>query len=388
MNRIPRHHWIVTRISVCCAATCIALSSIGAQQADSTHKISLPSLDFSGTLFTNYQYRVDPGPLKSSNKFDLERAYLTFRIPAGERLGVRITADVFQSGATGETNRGWLFRAKYAYLQYDYLKRNGWSALARLGVVQTVFIEHEETFWPRFIAPGSAERAGLFSSADGGLMSVVTFPRKRGELYVGIANGPGYTARETDRFKDYSARLSLTPLGEHQNILRTLTLTGWIYRGAMGSQFTQPVPGQAGTFGHGLPRNRWGIFTGIKDPRLVLGAHYATRTDASESGANTQSAPRIRRDSSGTLASGYFLVRPFRLAAPSSPHSLGLFGRWDDVRANRDAGGAHYQVVISGLIWDMSSRVSMSADYQEQARIAGPTVGPSRTYYLHLIANF
>ena len=47
--------------------------------------VSIP-VDFSGVIYANYQYRGDAGAAKSANKFDLERAYLTFRMPAGASL--------------------------------------------------------------------------------------------------------------------------------------------------------------------------------------------------------------------------------------------------------------------------------------------------------------
>src|SRR3977135_4229746 len=57
--------------------------------------VSIP-VDFSGVLYANYQYRGDKGPSKSQNKFDLERAYLTFRMPEGDRASIRISADFSQ----------------------------------------------------------------------------------------------------------------------------------------------------------------------------------------------------------------------------------------------------------------------------------------------------
>ena len=50
---------------------------------------TLPPIDFSGTLFANFQYRGDKGPAKGSNKFDVERVYLTFRMPAGDKTSIR-----------------------------------------------------------------------------------------------------------------------------------------------------------------------------------------------------------------------------------------------------------------------------------------------------------
>src|SRR5687767_12788573 len=114
--------------------------SLSAQQRDSTSKPSpdsarvaappaAPRIDFSGVLFANYQYRRDRGSAHGANKFDVERAYLTFRMPAGERASVRITTDLFQQQSSGSDAyyKGWTLRAKYAYLQYDYLKRGGFT---------------------------------------------------------------------------------------------------------------------------------------------------------------------------------------------------------------------------------------------------------------------
>src|SRR6266545_3808946 len=54
-----------------------------------------PALNFSGVLFGNYQYRGEAAN-RAQNRFEVERAYLTFRLAAGKRAGVRVTADVFQ----------------------------------------------------------------------------------------------------------------------------------------------------------------------------------------------------------------------------------------------------------------------------------------------------
>src|ERR1700686_994314 len=173
--------------------------------------VSVP-VDFSGVLYANYQYRTDVAA-QSANKFDLERAYLTFRMPAGDRASIRITADVFQQLTTPNDAyyKGWVVRAKYAYLQYDLIKSATWNANIRGGLIHTVVIDHVEQFWPRWISQTPVERAGFFSSADAGVATLWTLPDKFGEFYATITNGPGYTSRETDRFKDYAARLSITP---------------------------------------------------------------------------------------------------------------------------------------------------------------------------------
>jgi hypothetical protein len=349
-----------------------------------------PQLDFSGTLFANFQYRGDAGPAKASNRFDVERAYLTFRLPAGERTSVRVTTDLFQQTTSGSDSyyRGWVVRAKYAYLQYNYLNGHNWKALARIGLLHTVFIDYDEQFWPRWISPTPTERAGYFSSADAGIATSVTLPRKLGELYATITNGPGYTSRETDRFKDYAARLTLTPwASDADNVLRTVGLTGWIYRGATASKFATAGPGEIGPIGSALDRDRWGLQGVWNDPRFVLGAQYASREEEGEAGLNTVVSPERVTDSTGTLVAGYAIVRPFALAGATAWSPLALIARFDRVTTNTDTDWK-YNVVIGGIIWDFSKRASFSLDYQETTPVEGAPIAATKTYFAHFVARF
>src|SRR3954464_16065296 len=87
---------------------------------------SVPPIDFSGWLFGNFQYRTDPAAKLATggqplSKFDVGRAYLTFRMPAGERGSIRVTTDIFQTSPSTYYN-GWTVRLKYGYFQYDLTK--------------------------------------------------------------------------------------------------------------------------------------------------------------------------------------------------------------------------------------------------------------------------
>jgi hypothetical protein len=252
-----------------------------------------------------------------------------------------------------------------------------------------MFIDHEETFWPRWLSLVPVERAGYFSSADAGVATIVTIPNKYGELYAAVTNGPGYASRETDRFKDYQARLTLTPLSASDvSYLRTFAIDGWVYRGAIASKFVNGGAGQVGPVGSGLDRNRWGVFAGIKDPRLVVGVDYARRNDGGEgSSLNTVASPRVVTDSTGSLLSGYAVVKPFQMADATSSFPLGLVARWDHVKPNTSR-DADYNVVIAGLTWDLSKKSSISLDYQEQTPRNTTAVAPTRVYFLHWVANF
>ena len=377
-------------------ASLLAPVAIAAQQpADTTPpkpapvSVSVP-VDFSGVLYANFQYRGDAGPNKSTNKFDLERAYLTFRMGAGDRASIRITADVFQQ-ATPPNDvfyRGWVIRAKYAYLQYDYLKSAGWNGVARGGLIHNVVIDHVESFWPRWISTSPVERAGFFSSSDAGVGTLITLPNKFGEFYANIVNGPGYTSRETDRFKDYTARLSITPLSSSNNkVIKTLALTGWTYQGAVGSSFAAGGPGQIGAIGSSLPRTRAGVFVGVRDPRLSAGFDWATRKDARETGLNTVASPRVEVDSTGRLIAGFATIKPFQLLNDQSTFPLGLIARWDRFKPSTASPG-YVNTVIGGLTWDLNKKSALSLDYQEQTPRNGAIAAATKTYFLHMVANF
>ncbi len=374
------------------------LSLFAQQPADTTKPAAPPPaatlsipVDFSGVLYANFQYRGDAGTAKSTNKFDVERAYLTFRMPAGDRASIRITADVFQqtTAPNDAFYRGWVIRAKYAYLQYDYLKSaTGWNGLVRGGLLHNVVIDHVESFWPRWISQSPVERAGFFSSSDAGVATQLSFPNKFGEIYATIVNGPGYTSRETDRFKDYATRLSLTPFsGSSNKIVKTFALTGWTYVGAVGSQFAAGGAGQVGQVGSSMPRTRAGVFVGVRDPRLSAGFDWATRKDARETGLNTVVSPRVETDSTGRLIAGFVTAKPFQLLNDQSTFPLGVVARWDRFKPNTGTAG-YINTVIGGLTWDLNKKTALSLDYQEQTPHSGAIAAATKTYFLHLVANF
>ncbi|HJR62145.1 MAG TPA: hypothetical protein VJ803_00475 [Gemmatimonadaceae bacterium] len=367
-------------------ALCLLSQRALAQYPDSTrpHAIS-----FSGVLFGHYQYRADDGG-RDANRFDVERVYLTARAPLGERASVRFTTDLFQhTGDADEFYRGWVIRAKYAYVQYDLARSGRTPTLAaRLGMLHTVVIEHLETFWPRWISPVPEDRFGFFSSADLGVAVEANLPRSLGGVYATITNGPGYTSREIDRFKDVAARVSLTPLASRSTgWLRSLTLTAWGYKGALASRFVEGGTGQVGAVTSSLQRDRWGLFAGLRDPRLTVGVEHSMRLEEGELGNNTSASPRILTDSTGRIVSGFAIVRPFQLADSASSIPLALLARWDEVTPNTDQ-EARARLIIAGVAWDLTSRLSVSLDYQALDSRNGSSQPESKTYFLHVFASF
>lgn len=349
------------------------------------------TIDFSGIFFANFQYRTDENA-SDENRFEVERAYLTARASITDRLSVRLTTDIFQqsNSASASFYRGWVVRAKYAYLQYDFLKPSrpgGLSALARLGLLHTVVIEQIESVWPRWLGVTAEERAGYFSSADAGAAIHLALPDKLGEVYGTITNGPGYTARETDRFKDFAARLTLTPFAARgPAALRGLSVTAWSYRGALASQFVNGGPGQLGAVGSSLQRDRWGTFAALRGDRLSALVSYSERADEGELGANTSLSPRVVIDSTGRLLSAVVIARPLPGTA-GRPFPIRLLARVDQFRPARGS-DADVRFLVAGLIWDLARPVSLALDYQEQLPRDGAGATTSKTWFLHAVASF
>ena len=375
------------------------------QPATAPQPASPSPFNFSGVIFGswNYQLPTTPSPLRNqnNNSFVVDRAYLTFRMAAGDRTSIRVTTDVFQS--TDSTSNAYTVRAKYAYLQYDAPKMsNGAQVAGRIGIIQNVLIDHMENFWPRYLGQASTERAGYFSSADVGLATLVTLPNRLGEVYANVVNGPGYTTRERDRFKDFAVRLTLTPLLSRttSSLLQSFTVTAWGYKGATASAFVNGGTGQTGAVGDGQDRSRAGILVGIRDPRLTLAGELAQRHDGGESGANTPLSPRVATTTTGRLLSGFTLVRPLAFANASGKSPFGIVARYDRITptvsttnfSTAPSSSNAYHFLVAGVFVDLSQKAQLAFDYQETLAsdngVSAAPPSPSKGYYAHFVVNF
>ena len=358
-----------------------------------------PSLDFSGVLFGNFQYRTDVAARATtggepSSKFDIGRAYLNFRMPAGDKGSIRITTDVYQqTGAAAAYYAGWAIRLKYGYFNYELTKNlagiEGLAAAARLGMLQTVIIEHAETFWPRWMGNSPVETHGFFSSADVGVSGLFTLPNRWGEAYTTIVNGNGYGSIETDRFKDFAGRFSLTPFGRDSGFLRTLAITPWYSKGWSASGFVNGGAGQVGPVSEGLQKDRRGVFLGIRDRRVTGGVDFAQRLEGVESGLNTVAVPRAVRDRTSRLLSAFAFVRPLEIVNSSKRSRLSVWGRYDEFDLDDlSTNSAMNQLSWGGIMWDVNQRAILSLDFQEMKAKGGSGTTPLNSLFLHWVVTF
>lgn len=371
MSRIL-HRLLVGASLIGLAAAPQALQAQAA--SDSQPKTTPPSL--SGTIRGNYNYLFD-GPREDFNQFAIERVYVTVRGAPAPQLGYRVTTDVFQSG----DRNGWTIRMKYAYLDYTFGADQPWETLLRAGILQTVTIEQQENFWPRWLGPVPIDRHGFFQSADAGVALQTQLPGNLGEVYTHVVNGTGYTRRESDRFKDFGARLSLTPFAASSSrVLASTTLSAWTYRGAEASDFADD---DVAPVADGLTRDRWGVHAAVKDPRITAAVEYSRRSDDVESGENTPLVPRVVTGRTGDITAGFAIVRPFAFTGAASPFAL--IGRYDHVDPS-DVADDDYHYALAGAIYDVNRRFSVSLNYQEQWDAVAPS--PFRGAFFNVVVDF
>ena len=354
-----------------------------------------PTLDFSGVMFGSFNMRTDSAAKaatggKSPNNFTIDRVYLNFRMPVGDKTSIRVTTDIFQN-ATNAYYGGWVVRLKYGYLQRGLTTKlfgvDGLSATARLGMLHTVVIDHQEGFWPRSLGTVALERNGFFSSSDNGVAGILALPNHHGEAYVTITNGSGYTAAETDRFKDIGVRFTWTPLANGTTMFKSLAVSPWYYKGASASAFFNSGPGQVGAVTDGVQKDRLGVFAGLKERRLTAGVEMAQRLEEIESGANTAGSPRTVADRTSKLTSFFALVRPMEWVNKDKQSRWGVLGRLDSFKLD-DSVAPGTRFTVFGAWWDITPKSAITLDIQTLDATGGGATVPTKTVFLHWKTDF
>ena len=341
-----------------------------ARPSGAQSQAAAPAVSVSGIVFANYQYMLG-GPRKDFSQFVLDRAYLTVRATPAPRMAVRLTSDVYQAA-----DNGWSVRMKYAYLDYAVGGSAAWATTLRAGMLQTVAIEHLESFWPRWLGSVAIDRHGFFQSADVGAAALTMLPARLGEVYAHVVNGPGYTRRETDRYKDVGLRASITPFaGRMTGMLASTALTAWAYEGTtVGARLADGSQ-------HPLSRDRWGLHAGIRGARLVAAIDHSRSTDDLQTGSDPLGVTIAPSD--GAITSGFAILRPFRTPAGKSP--FGIVGRYDQVERG-DIPGSDYHYLLGGALYDVNGRFSVALNYQEQLGAAAPS--PFRGMLANVVVSF
>ena len=363
----------ISRLATGALFVVLGATRVAAQQA------AVTPLKFSGVLYADWQNGGTKAQ-RATNKFDLTRAYLNFIMPAGDNVTVRVTTDVLQNTAPGTYYKGWTARIKYAFMEWAAWKDAGKdpAALAiRFGMEQTPEIDMMESFWQRGITNTPIDYLGFVPSSDLGAAAMVTLPGKQGQIYGGVFNGSGYGAPETDRFKDVNIRFSLTPLAASHD-------AGWL-KGLQISPYYQKGynPSNYDATGPGLQKDLWGLHVGVKDPRLTVVGEYDSRTNGNDTATN----PTVTT-TTGAVYSGFVIARPLAFInnTKSDPWSLVL--RADQYKPDNSV-SAYQRYLIGGIGYDINSKVTVYADYQDVEGHEFTTLAPDfKAFFFHFVMGF
>src|SRR4029079_2024244 len=157
-------------------------------------------------------------------------------------------------------------------------------------------------------------------------------------------------------------------------ILRSFSISPWAYLGATASTFAAGGAGQVGPITEGMKRNRYGVFAGLRERRVVAGAEWAQRVDeGSESGLNTIASPRAVRDSTGRVLDAFFIGRTVEWFSANKRSNLSVIARFDHFTPSTDPQGPNYAGTtpsynfwIAGLGYDLNQRITAALNWQVQ----------------------
>jgi hypothetical protein len=194
-----------------------------------------PSIKVGVTIFADYTVQQQPkvvDPVDKSlvtlNQFQIGRSYINVTGNISHSIAFRVTPDVTRETAVGSSVDGsYVFRLKYAYLQWnldDHMTHGSW---ARFGQQQTPYVGWMEGIYRyRFQGTIFEEREGTLSSSDVGASFHYNLANNYGDLHAGVYNGETYTKPELNDQKGWMVRGTVRPLPMSE-ILRGLRVTGF-----------------------------------------------------------------------------------------------------------------------------------------------------------------
>jgi hypothetical protein len=215
------------RIAVCFLLVSFLLIPISGYGSDDGLELirALQGVTISGEYFLSYKYQDD----KDISKFQVRRAYLTFKKEISPLLSSRITFDTYQDGE-GDGIGDMEVRLKFIYVNFklpDYSFLS--SQNIEFGIVRTPAMPFEQSINRyRMRDLLFLTRSKIMNPADFGVMYTsnlfgeLTEKQKKlvgkgyagryGSIALGIYNGGGFHAQEANTNKVIQSRLSIRPL--------------------------------------------------------------------------------------------------------------------------------------------------------------------------------
>jgi hypothetical protein len=373
----------------------------------------------------------------SRNSFYIDRAYINIKASLTPQITARLTPDVYsakdQSGATQ-----YFTQMKYAFFDYMPLNTDDGLALSfSLGLIPNQWINNVESYYgyrgvqktltdyswvtgQRILKNAISGKAyqvttstgSFFSSADLGMTTKFSLPKKYAELFFSILNGNGFRNEGFDqnRFKDFMVTGFIHPLAGQiakrteimKNSKKTrldgitdLTVGGFTYMGRLANnEFGVANGGQYKNTRFGGMLNFKLNFTNFGS--LKIGGEYSAFTNQVPSNPLT---PTIDSTYSGGGLSSWLEFNP---PVEQLNDKLFLTFRYDMFKAqNTDNGTTAFfdkgkqSLMIIGLMFKPASLLTIGVSYQSTSydqnyvvKYDGTTASSINRFYLNTILDF
>lgn len=303
-------------LAALCALSIAALPAA----AQSSQASQSPQVTVGGVVYGQYLYQLkDSLGAGNQNQFSIQRAYINVLGRFGGGISTRLTTDIAPTGAGNQQ-----IRLKYAFLAWTPTNS---KLTYKFGLVQTPYIDFEETLWDyRMQGPIAVDRNGYMSSADFGAGVDGRWNNEGVNAQFLFFNGEGYSGGTGDNHKDVGARVSvrLSKTNEPSRV-GGLRVTG--YAGI-------------GKATGGADRNRYLALGSYKTQQLTLAAEFVSTKD----GAIT-----------GSILSAFGVYRFAR-------SKVGAIGRVDVLDPDTNTPDNKQTRLITGVSYQAQSNLRLLAD--------------------------
>lgn len=306
------------------AAALVALSA----PAVAAQTPAAPQVTVAGVVYTQYQYTDAP---VHTNNFELNRAYVNVLGRFASGINTRVTTDVYRAGGDNSVQ----VRLKYAFATWT---PTGSSLTYKLGMIQTPFVDFEETLWDyRMQGTIAVDRNGYLSSADIGAGIDGRWNNEQVNGQLTIVNGESYNGGVGDTRKDLQVRVSVRVKPTND-------------AGRVGGVRVTGYAGIGKATG-GADRNRYLGMLSYKTQQYTLAGEFVS----TETGAVT-----------GSLISVFGVYRV-------TNRKVAVIGRVDIHDPDTNVGGNKQTRIIGGASYQLSPNVRLLADLDRLSFEGGGT---------------
>ena len=344
---------------------------------------ALKGFKFGTTIYSFWQgQNYFSGANANTNKFVLDRAYLTLTKDVNDWLGMNITADLYNdaaptvtptvggtAGTASVTDNNTSYELRFKYVYAD-LKLFGTST--KIGLVPTPSDAYDGSIYPyRMQGKHLLDVLGVQASADLGIVNQgvfggymdseylkygdKSFGGKWGGYMIGLYNGAGYDyTTENNNNKTVSVLVYVRPFPT-VSILQGLQLAYVGTYGLSNKTFTAPAPAGSTTTDYPNWRANIAQVSLVHPYFAIMGQYYWGE------GLKNSTEEKNRK--------GYLIVGYVRIPGVEKLRVFGKYYTYDpdsDLTATSTTKKNEYSVYVAGLSYDLSKEFTPFISWERE----------------------